>query len=48
LEQAHQICDQIEVEIRSVLNEASVIIHAEPCDNECKQCAAICSKRRAD
>jgi cation diffusion facilitator family transporter len=46
LEQAHQICDQIEVEMRSMLHEASVIIHAEPCDNECEQCSAICSKRR--
>jgi len=46
LEQAHQICDRIEVEIKSVLQEASVIIHAEPCDNECEQCSAICSKRR--
>jgi cation diffusion facilitator family transporter len=48
LEQAHQICDQIEVEIRNKLQEASVIIHAEPCDNECEQCSAICSKRRAN
>ena len=48
LEQAHQICDRIEVEIQSVLHEASVTIHAEPCDNECEQCSAICSKRRAD
>jgi len=46
LEQAHRICDQIEVEIQSVLHEASVIIHAEPCNNECEQCLAICSKRR--
>jgi len=46
LEQAHQICDRIELEIRSTLHEASVTIHAEPCDNECEQCAAICSKRR--
>ena len=46
LEQAHQICDQIEVEIQNVLHEASIIIHAEPCDNECEQCSAICSKRR--
>lgn len=46
LEQAHQICDEVEVEIRHVLRGASVIIHAEPCDNECEQCAAICSKRR--
>jgi cation diffusion facilitator family transporter len=48
LEQAHQICDQIEVEMRSMLHEASVIIHAEPCDNECEQCSAICSKRRTN
>jgi divalent metal cation (Fe/Co/Zn/Cd) transporter len=46
LEQAHQVCDQIEVEIQSVLHEASVTIHAEPCDNECEQCSAICSKRQ--
>lgn len=46
LEQAHQICDRIELEIRSTLHEASVTIHTEPCDNECEQCAAICSKRR--
>jgi cation diffusion facilitator family transporter len=46
LEQAHQVCDQIEVEIQSVLHEASVIIHAEPCNEECEQCSAICSKRR--
>ncbi len=46
LEQAHQICDQIEAEIKSTLHEASIIIHAEPCDNECKVCSAICSRRR--
>lgn len=46
LEQAHQICDRIEVEIQNTLHEASVTIHAEPCDNECEQCSAICSRRR--
>jgi cation diffusion facilitator family transporter len=46
LEQAHRICDQIENEIQSTLHEASVTIHCEPCDNECEQCSAICSKRR--
>lgn len=46
LDRAHQICDRIEVEIQSTLNEASVTIHAEPCDNACEQCSAICSKRR--
>jgi cation diffusion facilitator family transporter len=48
LEQAHQICDRIEFEIQSTLHEASVTIHAEPCDNACEQCSAICSKRRTD
>ena len=46
LEQAHQICDQIEVEIQNTLQGASVTIHAEPCNEECEQCSAICSKRR--
>jgi cation diffusion facilitator family transporter len=46
LEQAHQICDRIETEIQSTVREASVIIHCEPCDNECEKCSAICSKRR--
>ena len=46
LEQAHQICDRIEVEITSTLRDASVTIHAEPCNNECEECSAICSKRQ--
>ena len=46
LEQAHQICDQVEGEIQSALHEASVTIHAEPCNDECEQCSAVCSKRR--
>jgi cation diffusion facilitator family transporter len=46
VEQAHQICDQIEVEIQSALHEASVTIHVEPCKDECEQCSAICSRRR--
>jgi len=48
LEQAHQICDRIEVEIKSTLHEASVTIHVEPCDGECEQCSAICSRRRTN
>ena len=46
LERAHEICDQIETEIGSQLHEASVTIHCEPCDGECRQCSAICSRRR--
>lgn len=47
LEQAHRICDQVEYEMQTMLRGASITIHAEPCANECEQCAAICSKRRA-
>jgi cation diffusion facilitator family transporter len=46
LERAHQICDQIENEIKSGLHQVSVTIHCEPCDDECEQCSAICSKRQ--
>jgi cation diffusion facilitator family transporter len=48
LEQSHQVCDQIEDEIRQTLEGASVVIHAEPCDGECEQCSAICSQRLLD
>lgn len=46
LEQAHQICTQVEIEIQSTLSDASVVIHAEPCDSECRKCSAICSMRK--
>jgi len=45
LEEAHQICSQVESEIQDALREASVTIHAEPCDRQCRQCRAICSTR---
>jgi cation diffusion facilitator family transporter len=48
LEQAHQICSQVEAEMKNALREVSVVIHAEPCDNECEQCSAICSMRKTD
>ena len=46
LGQAHEICDQIEIEIQNGLSGASVTIHIEPCNGECEQCSIICSKRR--
>jgi len=45
LEHAHQICSQVENEIQEALREASVTIHAEPCNRQCRQCQAICSTR---
>ena len=48
LEQAHEVCDQIEVEIQTRLPESNVIIHIEPCNNECEQCSIVCSRRQQD
>jgi cation diffusion facilitator family transporter len=45
LEKAHQICDLIESEIAATIPQSSVIIHAEPCDEECVNCDIVCSKR---
>ena len=46
LEQAHEVCDQIEVEIQAKLPESNVIIHVEPCNNECEQCSIVCFSRQ--
>ena len=46
LEQAHEICEQIESEIENALLEASVTIHAEPCGDECEYCSVVCSRRQ--
>jgi cation diffusion facilitator family transporter len=48
LEKAHQVCDQIESEIKSELPESSVVIHVEPCSDECQQCYVSCSKRKSN
>jgi cation diffusion facilitator family transporter len=38
LEEAHSLCDSLEREIEDRLQQASVTIHAEPCDEGCEQC----------
>ncbi len=39
LEQAHQVCDLLEVDIRARLPRTNVTIHVEPCDGKCKYCS---------
>jgi cation diffusion facilitator family transporter len=46
LEQAHEICDRVEADIKSRLPGSSVIIHPEPCDERCEQCSVICASRK--
>ncbi|MFC1870052.1 cation diffusion facilitator family transporter [Chloroflexota bacterium] len=45
VEEAHQICDQLEHDIASRLSHSNVTIHVEPCSEECDQCLVICHLR---
>ncbi len=46
LEEAHQMCDHLEEDIKSKLPNASVTIHVEPCSVECEKClVSSCSLR---
>jgi cation diffusion facilitator family transporter len=39
VEQAHQLCDELEREIENRLSGTSVTIHVEPCDGNCERCS---------
>jgi cation diffusion facilitator family transporter len=48
LEQAHQVCDSLEVNIQSRLPRTNVTIHVEPCDGKCKECtvnSSVCNTK---
>jgi cation diffusion facilitator family transporter len=45
LDKCHEICDKIETDIERGMPGSSVIIHAEPCDGNCKDCKATCPER---
>jgi len=38
VEEAHEMCDHLEQDIKRRLPNASVTIHVEPCSDECEQC----------
>jgi cation diffusion facilitator family transporter len=46
LETCHEICNKIEVEIQNGLPGSSILIHAEPCNDECNDCSVICPERK--
>ena len=47
LEEAHDMCDHLEQDIKTRLPSASVTIHCEPCRVECRECYVVsCSLRR--
>ncbi|MFA5367034.1 MAG: cation diffusion facilitator family transporter [Dehalococcoidia bacterium] len=42
IEQAHNLCDHLEDDIKSRLPNVHVTIHVEPCDHECDECSGTC------
>lgn len=40
IKEIHLLCDQIEEDIENRFSAAQVLIHAEPCNNECDQCSS--------
>ena len=45
VDEAHRICDQLEQEIANKLRQTNVIIHVEPCSQQCAQCPSSCPER---
>jgi len=44
VEEAHRICDDLELTIADRLTYTNVTIHCEPCNEECDQCPLSCKK----
>lgn len=45
LEKAHLLCDRLERDIADRLHHTDVVIHVEPCGEECDQCTVSCHYR---
>ena len=47
IEEAHDMCDHLEKDIEGRLLNTDVIIHVEPCDNNCEECGLTCEDRKS-
>ena len=48
VEEAHRVCDELEQGMKKRLSHTTVLIHVEPCSEECDQCPTsprLCKKR---
>ena len=48
VEEAHRLCDELERDVKMRLSHTTVLIHVEPCNEECDQCPApprLCQKK---
>ncbi|OGO30561.1 MAG: hypothetical protein A2Z29_11320 [Chloroflexi bacterium RBG_16_56_11] len=48
IEEAHQMCDHLEKDIRHRLIRTDVTIHVEPCDGTCAACKITCDERKTE
>jgi len=48
VDEAHSMCDHLEEDLQTRLLRVNVVIHVEPCDVECHNCAASCTVRQRD
>ena len=46
VQESHRLCDELEQDIKVKLPHASVIIHVEPCSEECDQCPIPTNRRQ--
>jgi cation diffusion facilitator family transporter len=45
VEEAHEMCDHLEKDMKNRLLHTDVTIHVEPCDGRCEACQLTCDKR---
>jgi cation diffusion facilitator family transporter len=45
IEQAHEMCDHLEKDMKDRLQRTDVTIHVEPCDGKCEACQLTCEER---
>jgi cation diffusion facilitator family transporter len=46
IEEAHNMCDHLEKDIESRWQHTDVVIHVEPCDENCGDCGLTCDDRK--
>jgi len=46
IQEAHDMCDHLEIDIRDRLVRTDVTIHVEPCDGTCAVCKIKCEERK--
>ena len=47
LEESHRVCDCLERDVEKGLRNTNVVIHCEPCNEECDRCSVSCKLRKA-